>query len=526
MFDKITKNKKYVFIAILALMILGGILRWQHAGRYTFWIDELFHVHAAQSILETGKPFLPSGYLYTRALPYTYAVAASFNLFGVSEESARLPSILFALLAIPMIYLLGRELLSPLTGLIAASILTIHSYHIVWSVQGRMYSLSQLLYIILLLAVIRVFKFVSNNFLKFIYWSVIAGSIFLLALKIHSLTLFFLPAIFTQILILCLLKDVKRNRLFSAKMLFIKYGSVFFALVVIVFIDSIFGGNIFIGRFAELRDSIPLWGIESANYLCYYRWFLQKEFAVFYCVFPFALVLLIKRNTFAGIFLGVHFIVPIIFLSIASWKSTRYSFLILPVFFIISAFIIKEAIGIFHLKLKNYENQGNSNINKYALIIAFYLSVLSVLISPRIHLSEKNFSGFPKQKFQNKIAIFKNKIKDVAIISLEPLFFEFYFKTQPDYIMQCYGSIKDGRMIKTTSLEKQYDELHASSSNYRIVKSIKDIKEIERQQGQIFIIGEKYLLSGDYIGKEMSEYVLSNYKSIEDFDGCFDLYSK
>ena len=47
-------------------------------GAFAFWTDELYHVVAARSLLETGTPYVPgyTGGVYTRALPITWLAAA------------------------------------------------------------------------------------------------------------------------------------------------------------------------------------------------------------------------------------------------------------------------------------------------------------------------------------------------------------------------------------------------------------------------------------------------------------------
>src|SRR5437016_7941146 len=78
---------------LLALYIYGHGL-----GKRSLSIDELYHVYAADSLNRDGTFAFPSGRRYERRGPYTYAVGLSFNYFGVSEVSARLPCVLFALL--------------------------------------------------------------------------------------------------------------------------------------------------------------------------------------------------------------------------------------------------------------------------------------------------------------------------------------------------------------------------------------------------------------------------------------------
>src|SRR3989338_4574098 len=88
-------------LVVLLAIVVGSLgLCLHRLGAGSFWIDELFYVNGAISILEQGAPVLEGGRVYTRALPYTYVVAVAFKLFGVSEFAARIPSVMFGMLTI------------------------------------------------------------------------------------------------------------------------------------------------------------------------------------------------------------------------------------------------------------------------------------------------------------------------------------------------------------------------------------------------------------------------------------------
>ena len=61
-------------------------------------MDEMYHALGAKYILTEGKPVFPTGDIYSRAMGYTYLVALSYKIFGVSEFAGRFPSFLFLIL--------------------------------------------------------------------------------------------------------------------------------------------------------------------------------------------------------------------------------------------------------------------------------------------------------------------------------------------------------------------------------------------------------------------------------------------
>jgi len=61
-------------------------------------------------------------------------------VFGTTKSAVKLLSVLFGVLAIPMIYVVGRQLFNKGVGLVAAFILALSSFNIYYSQETRMYS--------------------------------------------------------------------------------------------------------------------------------------------------------------------------------------------------------------------------------------------------------------------------------------------------------------------------------------------------------------------------------------------------
>ena len=95
--------------AILFLLISGFILRIYDLGIQSFWFDEAISSTAAVAFLETGTPTFPSGLVYSRAILNTFLIALSFKIFGITEFAARLPSVMFGMLTILLVYLMGSK---------------------------------------------------------------------------------------------------------------------------------------------------------------------------------------------------------------------------------------------------------------------------------------------------------------------------------------------------------------------------------------------------------------------------------
>jgi len=130
-----------------SVIIIAAALRLYNLGGPSLWFDEAITSNAAEAVLRTGEPVFPSGFVYDRALPHSYVVAASFELFGVSEFAGRLPSVVFGLLTVLALYLLGREVGDGRVGLVAAVLAGLAAWEVAWTRQVRMYPMLQLFFV-------------------------------------------------------------------------------------------------------------------------------------------------------------------------------------------------------------------------------------------------------------------------------------------------------------------------------------------------------------------------------------------
>ena len=178
---KISLNE---FLALISLVIIGGWLRLYKLGITSLWKDEIF------SLIRSEKPLisilcerLPSG--MRAPLHHIFIHLALF--LGKNEFVVRLPSVLFGIFSIVLIYKLGRVIFnSKKIGLISAFLLTISPLHLEYSREARYYSFV---------------VFFSSLSLLFFYkiilerrkiWIVLFALVALLNLITHPITLLFL----------------------------------------------------------------------------------------------------------------------------------------------------------------------------------------------------------------------------------------------------------------------------------------------------------------------------------------------
>jgi 4-amino-4-deoxy-L-arabinose transferase-like glycosyltransferase len=136
--------KRYsVPILIILITAIGFFVRFYKLGSVPagLYVDEAGQGYSAYSLLKTGKdefgktlPIVFRSLTDFKAPVYTYLIVPLIPVFGLNTFTVRLPSVLFAVLAIPIFYYLifqvsGNKKL----GLIAALLLAVSPWHIIFS---------------------------------------------------------------------------------------------------------------------------------------------------------------------------------------------------------------------------------------------------------------------------------------------------------------------------------------------------------------------------------------------------------
>jgi uncharacterized membrane protein len=155
---------------IIGILVVCFLLRLISLNQ-SLWLDEAISANVAKnySYSEIVSKFSPSDF----HPPLYYLMLKSWaSVFGYSEVSLRMPSVIFSLVTIYVVYLLAGEGTALLTGL--------NPLLIYYSQEARMYSLVTML---LMLAVyfFRKKKYGWFNVLAFLSFMTFYGSVFLLA---------------------------------------------------------------------------------------------------------------------------------------------------------------------------------------------------------------------------------------------------------------------------------------------------------------------------------------------------------
>lgn len=128
-------------LALAAITVLGAVLRLYQIGFNSIWLDEAFSdAYASQSFLTIWQKFPTDVHP-----PLFYWIEHIFIFFlGHSETALRIFPAICGILAVPVIYFIGKEWIDSKTGLVAATISALSLFSIFYSQDARMYTLTLL----------------------------------------------------------------------------------------------------------------------------------------------------------------------------------------------------------------------------------------------------------------------------------------------------------------------------------------------------------------------------------------------
>lgn len=140
---------------IYFILFLGLVLRLISLNQ-SLWLDEATTAFAARMPLgELFNKFLPGDF----HPPFYYLLMKFWvSIFGSDEISLRVPSVIFALAAIYLVYLLGRKLFNNRVGYISAFFLATSGLFIYYSQEARMYSLTAFLVTLSFFSFVKILK--------------------------------------------------------------------------------------------------------------------------------------------------------------------------------------------------------------------------------------------------------------------------------------------------------------------------------------------------------------------------------
>jgi len=128
---------------LLAIIIIGAALRYFYLGHQSIWYDEAVSLAIADR-LNLGEILTNQGQSSHPPL-YYLLLRIWIRWMGITDFVSRVPSTLFGILTIPLIYQTGRRLVSPSMGLWSAFFIAVFPFHVYYAQEVRMYTLLAML---------------------------------------------------------------------------------------------------------------------------------------------------------------------------------------------------------------------------------------------------------------------------------------------------------------------------------------------------------------------------------------------
>lgn len=127
---------------IVVIIIISLVLRLISINQ-SLWLDEAINVNNASSLDLKSLIF---NYSLSDFHPPLFHIILKIwtDFFGNSEIAVRIPSVIFGVLTVLVIYLIGKKLFEKKTALVAATLLATAPLHIYYSQEARMYALAAL----------------------------------------------------------------------------------------------------------------------------------------------------------------------------------------------------------------------------------------------------------------------------------------------------------------------------------------------------------------------------------------------
>ncbi len=368
---------------IILLMAAGFALRIIDLGVLSLWLDEAISANAATSLLENGIPVLPSGFVYTRAILNTFFIALSFEIFGVSEFAARLPSVLFGTLTILLVYLSGSKWGNRRVGIIAALLVAFSVWEIAWSRQARMYQQLQFFYI---LSLYLFYEFTRNKDLKNLALLICS---FLATVMSHELG-YGLILVFLVFFVISALKEQGSIKKLERR--------------IITLIALGFGILLGIAYYMGVVQSVLQTDI---NYYNIYIYLLKKDLGIFLFLAVPGGKVIVDRDWKKGTLLIAALIIPLYFIFFhVLLLGTRYLYFVIPILFILIGFFLDFVIEYLKLQWDFFHNELSKNAT--AEVIVALVLILTMYFSPA-------FTFVPKEKYDLGVNAPQSNFKDAYI---------------------------------------------------------------------------------------------------------------
>jgi uncharacterized membrane protein len=321
------------YVWLFMITALAAALRFYRLGEWSFWIDELHTINHAMAHFSRWELILDNIPPYRNWVPVSVMLTAqALNLWGVSEWSARLASVMIGVMSIPILFFPTRRIFGNGVASFAVLFLAVSSWHIYWSQNARFYTSLLLFYT---LALFTIYLILERN--QPVYFILFYGLLYL-AFSERLFAFFIFPVIGVYLVTLWLFKFEKPKglTLWNIALLVVP---VLLSAVIELYSRIAYGESRFFADFDWFflyrnDDPIRLLGNISFN--------IGIPLMV---LALFSGSSLVARKHRAGLLMTVNAVVPLVTLVAANpfiFTKDRYIFMVLFSWAVLAAVAIQE----------------------------------------------------------------------------------------------------------------------------------------------------------------------------------------
>ena len=530
-----TAQRWRVMLILLIFLGIGGFLRLWNLSVPSFWVDEVNGLYAAKSWNEVGNFALPSGYHYTRAPIYTYATGLIYRLFGISESTTRLTSVIFGILSILLAYQLGKKIFNVRVGLLTAFFVAFSHFEVGWSRTARMYTLLQFLALIFIYLFIKGFepdyekdRLIERTtgkslFLKIRamchrwgvapFWLVVGFIVFFIAyFHVHYLAIFLLGGLFLYLSTMALSAIVRRedsNRFLN------KY-----TLIVLI---AIVGSVVFWFLYPSLKQEMsyflsltPPWaeGASSAqNRLFLFEFLIAMErFPLAAFFFVGSIQIISRKNKLGWIPLWV-FLCPVFFLSfVFTHRVPTYLLYVYPFFLMIAAYGFINILEYETLIMNRDRLPGRHWLKRGVVCLFLSIFIFSPWLRITLHIpffedGMTNLAVTPSEwREASKIVTQQKQEGELIITSLPQVVL--YYGLHSDYSLN-WSSLAQSKKEKFFNEKGRSIDVYAGVA---CIESLDELKEIVNDNpGGWILVSDYHLHHLNYTPEDVRDFILRHF---------------
>lgn len=511
-----SKSLRWDIFVLTILILAGGFLRYWNLDVPSLYVDEANTIFSAESFLKIGRDLFPSGIVNGRGELHTAIVALVFRFLGISEKTARIPSVFFGLLSIFMVYFLGRKVFNRKVGLLTAFFVAFSHFEIGWSRTARMYTLLQflsllILYIFLLgferssqwgkihtategkrFSLTKVKRFLKRNQIAPL-WILICGFlIWLNAFKVHLLGTLLLGGFFIYITIMAFILFVTET---NVKRYINKYSIFTFGTLVIAVMGWVFVPYIQ-SKIHYFLSYTPPWaqGSSTAQGRFYLFDFLISPYRFPFAVFFFiGCVQVISRRKKLGWLLMSGFLFPLFCLTfVFTHRVPAYIFYVYPLFLMLAAYGFVNFLGSEAVVMMRDTQLKKRWIRSAVMVLYFLIFLIPPWFRISLHIpffedGITNLAVTPNE-WREACHYVKERIseKDITITSLPVV--AMYYKIQSDYDLN-WTHLSQAKMEEFKNQNDRWADMYAGVS---CIESLDELVQLMKVNQSGWLIVAKY----------------------------------